>query len=416
MKRTPILKAAKGLDLLSPETTLPEGALRTADNITLDHVGGAKRRDGYAIDLSLADASSLYVATQYRRPLTLVKAGTTLYELTGKVGSLAVTSLATGLAPGYASYAEIASSVYVSAGKLLRLDPDGIARTPGVVAMIGLTPGLTSTTGGLAAGQYGVAVSAIAASGEESGLSNMATITLAAAGGINVNLAGFPTASIVRYRIYRTEQNGDLLYLDREINVAGSVNLLGGNLGPPATNWLLDQLPPGKYIAAYNGRLYSLAGGFLYYSDVYNPGLYNPRSCWIPLEGDGTGLIAMDTGLYVGTTAGVIFLQGGGPADFQLLAVTSEPMIDGTAIKAPADLFAAELLQGTKKDVALWLSGTGYVVGLNGGQVLAPQSERIRIDAVRGSTATFRRDGVQQVVTAVEEVTLGSGGAADSTP
>lgn len=416
MKRTPILKTGNGLDVLSPETALGEGALRRADNITIDHAGGTKRRDGYTIDLSLADASSLYTAQQYPRPLTLVKAGTTLYELTGKVGSLAVNALTTTLAPGYASYAEIASSVYVSAGRIVRLDPDGVVRTPGVASMIGFTPTLTAIGGALPAGSYGVACSVVNAAGEESGLSNMAAITLTSAGGIGVNLSGVPTSQIAAYRIYRTEQNGDLLYLDREIAPASTVYLNGGELGPPATNWLLDLLPAGKYLAAYNGRLYSLQGSFLFYSDVYNPGLYNPRTCWIPLEGEGTGLVALDTGLYVGTTAGTIFLEGGGPASFQLRNVSAEPMIDGTAVRAPATLFANEILQGSQRDVALWLSPAGFALGLPSGQVTSPQDKRIRIGAVRGSTATFRRDGVQQVVTAVEEVTLGSGGAADSTP
>jgi hypothetical protein len=416
MKKTAILNAAKGLDVLSRESELPAGAVRQADNVVLDVAGGAKRRDGYVIDLSLADASSLYATVAYHRPLTLVKAGTTLYELTGKIGSLAVSALATGLPTGPCAYAELNGAVYISAGKILRLDADGQVRLAGVASLIGFTPTLTAIAGGLPAGQYGIAFTAVNDLGEESGLSAMASITLSSAGGIRINVSGAPTAGVSSYRVYRTEQNGDLLYHAATLAPFTTTDLVGGVLGYAADDVYFDLLPAGDYLAAFNGRLYSGVGSFLYYSDLYRPGLTDPRACWLAFEGDVAGVIPVDTGIYVGSSVGVAYLQGGGPNEFQLVSVSSRPMLAGSGALVGADLFAAELVQQGSRDVALWLTPDGYHVGLPGGAVFAPQQHQISLGATRGKTATFRRDGVQQVVTAVDEVILGSGGAADTTP
>src|SRR5438105_134047 len=117
MKPFPILNASRGLDVLAAETELPEGHVRAAENVTINDGGGIERRAGYTLDLALAEADSLFSARQ--RELVLVKAGSTLYRLTGVVGALTATSIATGLWAPPAAYAELAGSVYVSAGKWL---------------------------------------------------------------------------------------------------------------------------------------------------------------------------------------------------------------------------------------------------------------------------------------------------------
>lgn len=412
MKPQPILNVAKGLDVVSLEGAMPAGTARTADNIVLGADGGFKRRDGYVIDLSLAGASSLWAAKQQQ--LTLVKAGSTLYRLTGKVGALVATAVQTGLPSGFdCAYSELAGSVNFSCGDtLLRLDPDGIVRRPGVASMMGFAPTLTAIAGGLPAGKYAVAITAVNDLGEESGASMVADLELTGSGGIAVAFAGAPAAD--SYRVYRTTANGDVLYR-AEHTTSASVNLVGGDVGMACETWLREPMPAGDYMDVYNGRAYNGRGRFLFYSEAFNPGLYNPRDGWIAFEGDIATVLALDTGIWVGTTAGVIFLQGGGPNQFEFVATAGNAVIPGSGAVVNASLFSAELTQGAKQ-VAVWLTPLGIQIGLATGQVVTPQQDRIALTAARGITAAFLRDGVHQLVTAVDDMTLGSGGAADSTP
>lgn len=412
MKPTKILNAAGGIDVVTPETELSNDTVRTAENVVLHNDGGFDLRPGATKVLDLPGAHSLW---QSESGVTMCVAGETLFRVTGSASSPQPSSIAT-VGPGRASYAEIDGNVYVSCGELLRIDADGAVWLPGVASLAGIQPVLSEVGGGLPAGTYGVAFSGVNSEGEESGLSDVAYIELATANGIHLELPA-TAGDAVRYRIYRTTVNGgDDLRLCDEIPRATSHDIAGGEAGRLARAPWRDRLPAGQYITAYRGRLYSAIGQFLFESDAMSPGLYDTRNGWIAMPSEITMVIAVDGGIFVGTRSRVYFLNGTSGKDFKLEIAAKNGAFPQQATLADATMFNAKMVD-TARPVALWLSTIGYQVGLPGGAVASPQADKIRLDEIEGaSTIAFTLGGVKQVVSAVETMTLGNGGATDTTP
>lgn len=411
MKPVAVLSAASGVDVLSPESELKGGAVRVAENVVIHNDGGFDRRSGATLALAASRPHSMWS----NDAMAMFVAGGSLYRLTQIGTTLTAVSIATGLWDRPVRYAELGWDVYVSGGKMLRVRDDWSVSTPGVGSLFAFSPALTSATGGLEAGTYGVAISALTADGEESGISNASWIDLPSGGGIAVMLPTLVLPGATRYKIYRTANNGDVLYHAETVPVGTSFTLAGGDIGHAERTWMRDLLPAGTELAAHNGRLYSALGKFLYYSDPFNPGLHDARSGFFSFGEECDRIVQpVDGGIYVGTDTTIYFLRGGGPNDFSRDVVAHNGAFQHSSRLVPAEHFSG---LKTTKPVAMWLSPKGYQIGLPDGTVLSPQEERIRLsDVARAPTLAFVKDGVKQLVSAVETMTLGNGGATDTTP
>lgn len=415
MDQKKILDTKGGMDVLSPETEIPPGRVRVAENVILHNDGGFDLRAGATLSLSLAGVRSMWQTAD--GSLTLCAAGTTLYKLDGTADDPIATSIATLGGTGHVRYAELAGNVYVSCGDILRIAPDGVVTRPGVASLMGTGPSLSTTTGALPAGTYGVAFSAVNSRGEESGLSDVEYIVLASPGGILVDLPDTAPGEATSYRIYRSAQNGgDDLRLVDTIPCAASYTIAGGETGRLAVNYMLDLLPAGNEIAGYKGRLYSALGSYLFYSPPFNHGLCNMREGFIPFPAEITMVQPVEGGIFVGTRANIYFLSGNGPGAFQLERAAANGAFMHSPRLVDAKMFNEKLVD-TAKHVGLWLSPLGYQLGLPSGAVASPQADRMLIaDVERAPTLAFLLGGVRQVVSALETVTLGNGGATDTTP
>lgn len=414
MKDLKILSAPGGIDVVSKERRLQPGCVRVAENVVLedDRIG---LRPGTELAVSLAGAHSGWSDGDF----TLLGAGGALYMLDGDDDEFVTTSLASGLGPGPWRFDEYerGGDVYVAtANTLLRVARDGTVTIPGVASMIGFAPTLTPAAGGLVAGIYGVAVSAVSASGEESGLSDIAWIELTTAAGIALTLPTAPTG-VIGFRVYRTTQNGDELYHAMDVGLVSSATIAGGDVGKQEMGWPLDQMPTGSNVKAYKGRLYVSVGPCLIFSEPIRPGVYDPRKNVLWFGSDITMHQPVEGGIFVGTEDTIYFLEGDRPFAFQRKVVASNGAIKHSESRVPATALEARLID-TTKECAVWLSPLGYQIGLPGGTVLTPQSKKIALSGVeRAPTLAFTLDdGVKQLVSAVETMTLGNGGATDSTP
>ena len=178
-----------------------------------------------------------------------------------------------------------------------------------------------------------------------------------------------------------------------------------------------DLLPPGSELAAWKGRLYSALGSFLFYSDPFNHGLYDPRKNFFALEGDAGHMVCpVEEGIYVGTESRVYFLRGSTPTDMSIEVVAGNGVIRHSGLVVDGALMDGDPSSGDKQ-VAVWLSPHGYQVGRPNGIVESPQSHRIILEGSgRAPTAAFTRKGVPQLISATETLALGSSGTADTTP
>jgi len=409
MEQKSILSAKGGIDVLSPEGEIIAGCVRSAVNVVIKKAGGLDRRAGATKVVTITRPHSLWSNAD----MTLFVAGGTLYKLNG----LAFEAIAYGFTLP-ARYTEMGGKVYVSgAATLLRVDSDGTVTIPGVASMLSYQPTLTATTGGLPAGRYGVAFSAVSATGEESGLSNVEFIDLAASAGITVSLPAAVPGGVTRYRIYRTSTNGDNLYLVETIVAApGTTTIAGGDIGRQEARWPLDLLPAGTDLTSYRGRLYSALGSFLFFDESLTPGLYDPRKNFFIFGDLITMVQAVEDGIYVGTPSRVYFLSGTKPSEMKLDVKATNGAFEHSSRLVDANMLDGKMID-TTKPCAVWLSPVGYQIGTPSGNVLSPQADKILLsDIVRAPTLAFVKDGIKQIVSATEALTLGRGGGTDSTP
>ena len=415
METKRLLKITKGLDVVSEETSLPPGAVRRANEIVSDRSGAWGRRPGYALAAVAPGAHSLYGARQ--RALTVFAAGDTLYELTGP--SWSAQGLFLGLmAAAPVGYAELEGSLwFTQPGLVARVLPDGSVRKPGVGSLANTKPTLINLpNGALKAARYGVAYSVVNDLGEESGLSDTAYID-SPGGGLMAAGLQYDFGYVSTVRIYMTPPNGDAFYLAGELDAASSASITNQILTKPARNQYLDVLPGGRFIGHFRGRTYVADGRFLRFSDSFNSGLYDTRQSAIVFEGETTGILPVVNGIFVGQPDRTLFLSGTGPGDFKQLQASPHAMFSGSGALAPASMFNPKVVPADFKEVAIWLSEVGFVVGTPDGVTVPLQADRI-VFAGEGPAATlvFNRHGIKQAVSVVKSMGLtGSADAADTT-
>lgn len=395
------------MNVLARDGEVGKGEVRDAKNVVLSKNGSMRRRAGYALAASLAGAHSLWSSSDSR---VFVAAGTTLYLVQPDFTKV---TLATGIDTGTVSYAEVAGDVFVACGRLLRVASDNTVTVAGVAPLLGFTPTLTAnTSGGLTPGSYGFAVSAIAASGEESGLSAQARIVLTANGAVTVDM---PVESVgqAKWNIYRTAANGGEMYLAATVPGNAATATIGSALlGRLATGWMKEPLPPGL-LTSFNGRLFSASGAFVFYSDPFSA-LHSTRDGFVPAGEQVVMVIAVADGVYFATPSQVWFMAGNGPQEFNANPVADNGVVPGSATLADASMFNPELAPGTDT-IAVWLTEKGYQLGLPGGRVVSPQSTRIALTgAQRATTTPFVLEGVKQLVSSVDALRFD--GEADITP
>ncbi len=415
MKTANILKITRGLDVISDETGLAPGAVRRADEIITDRKGGWGRRKGYALIKVSPLAHSVYGAST--RDLTVLAADTYLDRLTGP--SWDTSHLFAGLTPLVpVGYAELEGSLwFTQPGLVARVLPDLSVRKPGVGSLANTKPTLVNLpNGALAAARYGVAYSVVNDLGEESGLSDTQYIA-SPGGGLMVAGLQYGFGYVSSIRLYMTPPNGEALYLAGEFTPAASVSVVSQTLSKPARNQYLDVLPGGRHICHYKGRTYVADGRFVYVSDPFNLGLYDTRQSAMVFEDEVTVMLPGATGIFVGQGTSVIWLDGTGPKDFKPRQASPHGAFMGSGRPAPAAMFDPKVVPADYKEVLVWLSEVGFVVGLPDGSTLPLQADRIAFTA-EGDAATlvFIRGGIKQAVSVVKSMSLnGSADAADTT-
>lgn len=392
-KRLVPVSVGRGIANRVDETAVPvadpregtPGAARDAVNTDIRADGTVSRREGYALATELAGAHSLYSPPS--EVFGLVAAGDTLYRMDG---DLSVTPIATGLTGAPVSYAWIANRVRWSDGTACgEVDMMGDARPWGVPTPVPSFTASPNSTGGLHAGRYQVTVTYVTATREEGGAPESVFVDVPAGGGID--LAGLPVpteAHVIALRIYVSPANGDLLYHAATVPAGVTATTVGTHTPTvPLETQFLYTLPPGRFLLARQGRLFTAIGQRLYWSHALRYALCKPTDANMPFPQPITMLAAPDgvgLTLYVGCASKVWQLQGETIDSATLSPAWPRGAVAGSMAMVPADALGLE----APGSVPCWLDTDGqFVAGLAGGVVVL--NKLAAADSMRQCAATF---------------------------
>lgn len=399
-----------GVDSLSSETALAKGAVRAAVNVDIGRAGRFSRRTGQTMKIPGAGFHSLWGSGQ--RGTMLVAQGTKLSRLTNDLELIPFADLNSG---DMLSYTEYNGNLYWTNKTTFGWLPNnsGEPRTVGVRTP-SAAPTLLTGSGSLGAGKYALCVSLVDDRGEEGGTTAVQTIDLPNGGGIVMQ--GLEIIPGWSWYVYLTDANGEKLRLAAQVPcVFPSYQVSEVAKGGDCDTQHLSPMPPGSYVTWLAGRLYVAKGATLHFSNALRPHLHNPAHNFIPFSGSISFIEAVTDGLYVGDERGVWFLDGTDPTQFKMKLVSTCRAVRSSSIKIPPEHFPDKKVTSSNP-VALWLSTSGYVVGMDGGATVELQPERVKVPAgMTGRTAYLFRKGMKQVVTPVNSTsTVAFGTAVDS--
>lgn len=372
-----------GMDMLSNESLLPRDpntkqivAVRDAVNGDFDAEGVFARR-GEFVRLNTTPAHSLWRGKLgaygvVGGALCRLDAGGNAYPLVTLPYDAAL------------SYEEINGKLVYSNLGTIGVVENGVARP--LAEPTPAAPGVTATAnGGLFAGRYGVLVTTLA-HGEESGASEAAFVEVTEGGGISITLPDRDTVT----RVYRTPANGDQFYRCDDVPPHVTSYLLGLTTqgGQPGTRFL-DPLPPGTMVRKHHGRLVTVRGRNLWFSEPMRYGLTSLRHNFVTMPLKVRFIECVEAGIWVGQPDGVRFLRGADPDDFKIEQTGAKPPVAGCSTLVDAELLSPDVAAGFRS--AVWLADNGYVVGTAQGQIVEPQAARITLAATSGAIAVHDR-------------------------
>ena len=229
----------------------------------------------------------------------------------------------------------------------------------------------------------------------------------------SIRLANLPQQLGWTIFVYITSADGDVLRWAAELPAVFPSYVVaeiaqGGELD---TQFLVP-LPPGDIVRWHNGRLFTAKNGALRFSEALRPHLHDPAHGVIPFSGHIAFVESVGDGLYVGDSRGVWFLSGTDPTKFEQRRVSTCRAVARSSIMVPPEHFPPKQVPA-EAPVAVWLSTSGYVVGMSGGTTVELQPDRLKVSSgLTGRSAFLLREGRKQVVTPVNSTSTATFGTA----
>lgn len=397
-----------GIDLLSDETGLPEGAVRRAENVDVRRNGGFSRRPGYEVVVGGADFQALYRTS---RGVLVVRSGR-LYVINMQSYDLMLLCDLGGVEP--VDFTEHNGNLYFGNTSSLWWVPADRSspRRVGVALPTSLPTVTAHPSGALPAGRYTVAVSRVDDRGEESPTKVVGQVDLPTGGG--VRLSGMVPDVDAAVRVYLTPPDGDALYLSETFSAAFAEFIVSRPPdGAVRSTQHLVPLPPGEFIRGHAGRLYVARGDTVFFSEPLRPHLHDPRHNFIKFVGPVRFMESVTGGVFVGDDRGVWFLPGNEPE--QIRRATGVRAIHRSSVLVPGAHFDKNITQ-SDQDCAVWLSEEGYMLGRATGDTVSLHPERVRVAAaLEGRSRFIVREGMKQIITLTAATTANGFGVATDT-
>jgi hypothetical protein len=370
-----------GIDHVTGEPNKPEW-LKDALNVVIDREGGLARRRGTTA--LLAGVSSVF-GSRVLDSLVGVLGGNLVSISTAPVA----TSVLGPVVDEELWYEELNNELVFAGMNTLGVVRDGAVVDLGID--VPAAPGVSAGAGGgLAAGTYGVCVTFVASTGEESGASTAKFVEVSDNGSLDVNVPTSLQSGVTRCRVYATTCNGDVFYLMSEATGATSIGA-GDKPGRACDTRNKVRMRPGAYLKQWRGRILVARGNVLLMSEPFRYGLHDPRSGYVQFPQRITFIQPVEGGVFVGQPGGVLFLAGDDITKAELRNTGASPPVSGSAILVDGADFKLDDLSPTQK-YAVWFSERGFAIGAPNGGVTEPQSTRVRVPAGQyGATVVLDR-------------------------
>lgn len=388
---------ATGIDVLSAETSLIKGAVRSAVNVDIGRGGQFSRREGQTLALGGMGLHSLFKPTL--REFVMIAEDTAVVALVEEEGFLQVARLNSADPLNYAEYNE--NIYWVNRTTAQWLPPGSYVARPVGVPTPENVPTLSAGAGSLLPGKYAVCFTYIDERGEESGATQVTVIDLPQGGGIVAS--NLPLDHMDwQLRAYITDPDGEQLRSAAQFPaVFPTYNIAEVARGAECTTQYLVPLRPGEFITKLAGRLYTAVEDTLSFSNAMRPHLYNPAHNFIKFSGSISFIEAVGDGIYVGDDRGIWFLDGTDPEKFALRPVSTRRAVRNSSLCLPPSCFDPERVR-SQTPVAVWLGESGYIVGMDGGTIVELQSERVKVPAgLSGRSVFLLNNGIKQIITPV---------------
>lgn len=399
---------ATGVDLLSAETALAPGAVRSAVNVDVGRAGRTKRRAGYTRHIAISGLHSLYTAVQkgwsvVARDRMLNRLDPVSYDLTPFYPLQSPHSL---------DYMEYNGNFYFTNRTTFGWVPSNSVLPRAVGVPVPTTPTLSiSPSGGLVPGTYGVVITIVDDRGEEGPASDVRFLKLPNGGG--VRLTNLPVLPGQVVNVYITPPDGDVLRLGASVPAVFPTYVIAETPeGDICGTQGLVPMPPGDFVCWHNYRIFTASNGVLRFSEAGRPHLHSPVHGIIPFSGHISFIESVLGGMYVGDSRGVWFLSGTDPTKFEQRLVSTCRAVARSSIMVPPEHFPEKQIPASTP-VAVWLSTSGYVVGMPDGTTVELQPERVKVPSgLSGRSAFLMREGRKQVVTPVNSTSTAAFGIA----
>lgn len=157
---------------------------------------------------------------------------------------------------------------------------------------------------------------------------------------------------------------------------------------------LLGGTPNATTMEAYKGRLYLGHERLIWATELYLYDLVDKMRNFLQFEADITMIAGVDDGLYVGTTASLLFLQGIFSEGMKMTTVLNSPVIPGSQVDVP---YAKAVPQARNGPVPegfgpMFMTGAGIMIGLAGGTAYNLTQDHMVFPGAVRAAALYRED------------------------
>lgn len=152
--------------------------------------------------------------------------------------------------------------------------------------------------------------------------------------------------------------------------------------------------PQATIIELYKGRIYLGHERLIWTTELYLYSLVDKTKNFIQLTDDLTMLAAVSDGLYVGTTAELLFLQGTFSQGMKLTSVVKHPVVHGSLVEVPYSKAMPQARSGPVPEGhgPMFMTDGGICIGMDGGQVYNLTQDRVVFPGAVRAAALYRED------------------------
>lgn len=167
----------------------------------------------------------------------------------------------------------------------------------------------------------------------------------------------------------------------------------------------LSAPPLSAIIETYRGRAYLAVGKVLWVTELYLYDKIDRTKGYVQFEHDITLVVAVEDGLYVGTTQGLYFLKGAFSDGLVLQLVLASPVLRGSAAWVPTTMVHPSARQQPLPEgqSVVLMTQAGVIAALDGGVVYNLTQTRVKLPALTAGAAHYRDDPGRSIYVYADE-------------